>query len=175
MKKKVQQQVIRLERDGEDHLIPKGFFEILFQGLFPVLSLTYLSSILGIAANKGDLSRYLLHEKTAYEMSLFVALWVSMPAVVWIFLKSNPLLSHTADFWYRIISFLMVITITLSLFLFPEAQIYGLRIYLVLSIPVFVIIYLFFVKGWLPKAACYPLNALGFCALMYGALINVVF
>lgn len=166
---------IRLERDGADRLIPKDFFSMLTHGLFPVLSLTYIASVLGIAANKGDFLYYLLEVKTAYEMALFVSLWASFPAIVWIFLHANPILTHLADFWYRVIAALMIFTLALSYFLFPEAQIYGLRLYFALSMPVFVVIYFFFVRGFLPPTIIYPLNALGFCTLMFGALINIVF
>lgn len=69
----------------------------------------------------------------------------------------------------------MVITIALSFFLFPEADVYGLKVYFVLSVPVFILIYYFFVKDLLPRVASYPLNALGFCALLYGAFVNLIF
>ena len=173
--KKQEQIIIKLERGGEDRLIPKGFFHILVHRFFPVLSLTYISSVLGIAMNKGYFHHYMFEVRTAYEMALFIALWVSFPSIVWIFLKSNPLLTHLADFWYRIIAALMTVTISLSFVLFPEAEIFGLRTYFVLSIPVFVIVYIFFVKEALPKIASYPLNALGFCTLLYGSLIGIVF
>jgi len=167
--------VIRLERDGSDHLLPKHFFDIIVNRFLPVLSLTYISTVIGISAENGQFIQNILRDNSAYVMSLFVVLWVSIPGFIWIFLKGNPLLSHVADTWYKIIAVLMTMTIALSFFLFPEASVYGLRLYFALTIPVFLIIYAFFVKGGLPSSSSYTLNAAGFCVLMYGALIKVIF
>lgn len=165
--------VIRLSRDNVDHLLPKHFYDVLMHRFFPVLSLTYVSSILGIAAEKGAFFHYVFVEKTAYVMALFVVLWVAIPAVIWIFLKGHPVLTYVADLWYKILAGLMFVTLMLSFFLFPEGTIYGLRIYFAASIPVLLIMYFFFVKGGLPPAAAHPLNAIGLGALVYGAVINI--
>ncbi|MGH1376397.1 MAG: hypothetical protein ACRBCK_08625 [Alphaproteobacteria bacterium] len=172
---KKQEIVIRLERDGGDHLLPKHFFDIIVHRFLPVISLTYLGSIFSVALNKGDFLHYLLFDNTAYVMALLVVLWVSGPAIIWIFLRGSPMFRHVADLWYKIIAGLMVITISLSYLLFPEGTLYGLRIYFVLTTPVLVLIYLLFVKGRLPSIASYPLNALGFCALLWGALVNLLY
>lgn len=168
-----QRQVIRLERGGQDRLIPRDFFDILMNRFLPVLSLTYVSIVLAIAAEKKDVIRYLLQDNTAYVMGLFVVLWVSGPGLIWIFLRANPMLSHVADIWYKILAVIMVLTIMISFLLFPEAGIYGLRIYFVSAIPIFVVMYFFFVKGGLPAIASYPLNLIGLGMLLWGALINV--
>ena len=175
MAKKQKEYTVRLERDVEDTILPKGFYEILFRRFFPVISMTYIASIMGIAGSKGDFIQYMFMERTAYVMSLFVVLWVSGPAIIWILLNGSPLFSHVADTWYKVLAGLMVLTISISFFLFPEADIYGLRIYFVLSVPVFIIIYYFFVKGGLPAMTAYPLNAIGVCALLYGAFVNIIF
>lgn len=175
MTKKKKQHVIRLERDGGDYLVPKHFFDILMHRFFPVVSLTYASVVFAIALEKRDLFRYIFKVNTAYIMGLCVILWVSIPAIIWIFLKSNPALSHVADVWYKILAFIMIITVAFSFLLFPEAEIYGLRIYLVSAIPVFIVMYFFFVKGGLPALASYPLNFIGLVTLLWGAMINVFF
>lgn len=167
--------IIRLERDGADHLLPKHFFDIIMNRFLPVLSLTYISSVLAIAAEKGRFIHFLFFDNTVYLMALFIVLWVAIPGMIWIFLHGNPMLRHIADLWYKIIAGLLVLTIMLSFVLFPEANVYGLRLYFVLTIPVFIIMYVFFVRGGLPKIASYPLNALGFVFLMYGAYIKILF
>ena len=172
---KKHQYILRLDRDTEDHLLPKDFFDILVHRFLPVISLTYIAAIIGISSSKSDILHYMFQETTAYIMALFVVLWVSGPAIIWIVLQGSPMFKHVADLWYKILAFIMVITITLSYVLFPEANIYGLRIYFISSIPVFVFIYILFVKARLPAVASYPLNALGFCALLYGAVINIIF
>lgn len=172
---KTEEIIIRLDRDGGDHLLPKHFFDIIVHRFLPVISLTYIGSILSIAFNKGEFFRYVFFDNAAYVMALLVVLWVSGPAIIWIFLRGNPMLRHVADLWYKIIAGLMVMTIALSYFLFPEGTLYGLRIYFLLTTPILVLIYLLFVKGRLPSIASYPLNALGFCALLWGAIVNIVF
>lgn len=167
--------VIRLERDGEDRLIPKGFGEIIVHQFFPVLSLGYIASVFGISANLGNMSRFLLHDRTAYEMAILVAIWVAVPCLAWVFIRGNPGLRHLADFWYRVIAILMTVTMVLVLLMFPEVKKYGIQLYLVLSIPIMIINYFFFIKAMLPQLVIYPLNALGFCALFYGLLIGIIF
>ncbi len=172
---KKKQYTIRIERDVEDHILPKGFFNILVNRFLPVISLTYIGSIIGVAGNRGDFIHYMFKDNTAYIMSLFVVIWVSVPAIIWMILYGNPLFKHVADIWYKILAALMVITIAVSYLLFPEGDIYGLRLYFVASIPVLLLTYILFVKGGLPSIAAYPLNALGVCAFLYGAVINVFF
>ncbi len=173
--KKNQSYTIRLDRDAGDNLLPKDFYDILVHRFLPVISMTYIASIIGISASKHDLIYYMFQDPTAYVMALFVALWVSVPAVIWIFLHGSPMFRHVAALWYKILAGLMVLTAAISFLLFPEADVYGLRVYFVLSGPVFVIIYIFFIRGGLPAMASYPLNAVGFCALLYGAVVNLIF
>lgn len=172
---KKQQYSIRLDRDTEDHILPKDFNDILVHRFLPVISITYIATIIGIAAGKNAFIHYAFQDRTAYLMGLAVILWVSIPALTWIFLNGSPLYRHVADVWYKILAAIMVLTIGVSYLLFPEADIYGMRLYFALSVPVFAIIYWLFVKGGLPPTASYPLNALGFCTLIYGATVNMIF
>ncbi len=167
--------VIRLERDVEDHILPKNFFNVLVTRFLPVISLVYIASIIGISGNHQEFLHYLFKERSAYLMGVLVVLWASVPAVIWILLHSSPMFYHVADLWYRILAALMVITVTLGFLLFPEADIYGLQIYFVMSVPVFIVMDILFIRDWLPSVLAYPLNALGFCALIYGAMINVIY
>tara|TARA_R110002072_G_scaffold295389_2_gene466321 strand:- start:199 stop:723 length:525 start_codon:yes stop_codon:yes gene_type:complete len=170
-----QEYTIRLERDTQDYILPKDFYDILVHRLLPVISMTYIATIIGIAISKGHFIHYMFQDRTAYIMALAVVIWVSVPAVIWILLHGSPLYRHVADIWYKILAAIMVLTVGVSFVLFPEADIYGMRIYMALSVPVFMIIYLFFIKGGLPAIASYPLNAIGFCALIYGATVHYIF
>lgn len=175
MAKKKYEHVIRLERDTEDYILPKNFYDILINRFLPVISLTYIAAIIGISAGKHDFWHFLFQERTPYLMGLCVVLWVSGPGIIWILLRGSPLFHHVADIWYKILSAIMVLTLAISFLLFPEASMYGLRLYFGMSIPVFVVIYLFFIKGGLPEIASYPLNAVGFCALIYGGVVSYLF
>ncbi|PCK00401.1 MAG: hypothetical protein COA45_01065 [Zetaproteobacteria bacterium] len=169
------QHIIRLDRDVEDRILPEGFFNIIVHRFLPVLSLSYIVSIIAISISKGAFIYYMFQDSTAYTMGLLIVLWISGPGLVWVLLHGSPLFHHVADLWYKILAGLMIITIALSYILFPEADVYGLRIYFILSVPAFVLIYFLFVKDILPKVASYPLNAMGFCALLYGAVVNIIF
>lgn len=170
------EQVIRLERSAQDYILPKDFFHVLVHRFFPVLSITYLASILVIALGVGKLAflQYIFLDSTAYMMGLMVVLWVAGPSFVWVLVRSHPLMSSVAELWYNVLSGLMVLVVVLSFFLFPEGQMYGTRIYLALSIPVFVMIYFVLLKDRLPFLASYPLNAAGFCALVWGMSVDFV-
>ncbi|MCK5285258.1 MAG: hypothetical protein KAJ86_06710 [Alphaproteobacteria bacterium] len=166
---------IELKHGSSNNILPSDFFEILNQRFFPVLSLTYISSVLGVAAKKGDFIQYLFYERDAYIMALFVSLWVSVPSVLWIILRGSHLFNHVADDWYKIVACIMTVVLLLSFILFPEMNIFGLRTYFVATIPVLFIMYLFFVKGGLPPVAAYPLSAVGFTFLIYGATLNFLY
>lgn len=175
MAKKKYEHIVRLERDTDDHILPKDFYDILVNRFLPVISMTYIASIIGISITKGHFIHYMFEERTAYIMGLFVVLWVSGPGIIWILLHGSPLYKHSADIWYKILAGIMVMILAVSFILFPEANIYGMRMYLGMSVPVFAVIYWFFIKGGLPEIASYPLNALGFCALLYGAVVGHLF
>ena len=164
---------IRLERDVQDRILPKDFYDILVHRFLPVISLTYISSIIAISIQKGAFIHHMFTDRTPYLMALFIVLWVSGPAIIWIVLRGSIMFYHVADLWYRILAGLMIVTITMSFILFPEASMYGLRIYFVISIPAFLVVYFLLIKEILPPFATYPLNAMGFCALLFGAAINV--
>ncbi len=174
MSKKIQQ-IIRLERDTTDYILPKDFFQILVHRFFPVISLTYVISILGIAISRGDFFHAMFLDNTAYVRGIMVVVWISVPSIIWILLRGNPLLSHMADLWYKILAGLMILTIMLSFFLFPEAKMYGMRMYFALSVPLFLMVYILMIREKLPPVLSYPLNAMGVCALIWGAAMRVVF
>ncbi|MCE7887845.1 MAG: hypothetical protein DYH13_10145 [Alphaproteobacteria bacterium PRO2] len=165
---------VELERGGPDRLVPKDFGEILARRFLPVLSLTYISVLIGIAAEKGSLIHYLFEDKSAYVMALMVAAWVSVPAIIWIIVNGSPIYNHLADIWYKIVAALMTMILISSFVLFPEAHVYGLRVYFAATLPVLFIMYIFFVKGGLPAFAAYPLTAMGLTALIHGAILNFI-
>ena len=107
-----------------------------------------------------------------YVMALFVGLWVTVPAVIWIFMKGTHLYNHLADDWYKIISILMMVTLGLSFVLFPEMDGWGLRTVFAATVPMLIIMYWFFVKGGLPPAAAHPLTVAGLTVFFYGATIG---
>lgn len=161
-----------LERGAPDRILPKHFLRVLLRRYFPVLSLTYISSIIGIAFKRGDFEKYLLGDQFAYAMALLPALWVSVPAILWIILRGSHLFNHVANLWYIITAVLMSFTLLLSFVLLPEVDFMGAKLYLLSSIPMMVVMYFFFVKALLPAGAAHTLNVLGLTALLFGAMMR---
>ncbi len=165
-----------LRRSSDPKFLPVDFWDTVLNRYFPVLSLTYLSSVLGIALKESPAGQglldHLLGDPYPYDMALWVALWVSVPAVFWIILRRSIRYAHLANIWYKIIAGVMALTALLSLAIFPEWDaVQGVRVFLVATIPVFLIQYLFFVRGGLPPKLAWPLTVAGLVFMLYGALI----
>lgn len=175
IRKEQEEHVVILERDAKDYILPKDFFHVIVHRFFPVLSMTYIASVILIAISLGNVVQYLFQDRTAYFMAFLVVLWVSVPAVIWVLVRSHPLLGNVADMWYQVLSGLMFLVIVLSFFIFPESEMFGMRIYFALSVPVFLFIYFFLIKDRLPLVASYPLNAAGFCTLVWGINVTYIF
>lgn len=163
---------IRLQRGDGVRLLPRDFFEVLGNRFFPVLSLTYIATVIGFALRAGDPIHYLFNDPKAYDTSLWVAVWVSVPALFWIVIRNSLLYAQTADLWYKIIAGLMCMTLGASFFLFPEREIGdGIRMLFVSTIPIFFVQYYFFVRGGLPALASWPLTVSGIVLMLYGQLV----
>jgi len=164
---------IHIERGAKDSILPKQFIRVLTRRYFPVLSLTYVTSVIGIAFKNGDLEYYLIENQFAYAMALLPALWISMPAVLWMILKGSHLFNHVANLWYIITAVLMTAMLAFSYLLLPEFDYYGARSYLVATIPMMIVLYFIFVKSALPAGLAHSLSAIGMTALLYGASIRL--
>lgn len=165
-----------LRRNADPKFLPVDFWDTVFNRYFPVLSLTYLSSVLGIALKASQagqgLAEHIISDPYPYHMALWVALWVSVPALFWIIIRRSIRYAHRANIWYKIIAGVMALTAVLSLALFPEWDtVKGVRIFLVATVPVFIIQYLFFVRGGLPPKLAWPLTVAGLVFMIYGVLI----
>jgi hypothetical protein len=160
---------VKLEYGSPDRLLPKQFKRVLTRRYFPVLGLTYASTVVGIAAQQGDFYHFFFEDNRAFVMSLFVAFWVSVPSLIWIVLKGSHLFSHVANIWFILTAALMSFALMVSYILLPEADLYGLRVLFVSTIPVFFVMYYFFVSHPLPKGIAHFLSALGYTFLLYGA------
>ena len=163
---------IHLVRGAKDRLLPRQFIRVLTRRYFPVLSLTYISAIIGIAYKKGAPQHYLFEDQFAYAMALLPAAWVSIPAILWIILKGSHLFNHVANLWYVIAAVLMSFLLGGSYLLLPEFDYHGARSYLVATIPMMVILYVIFVKSALPAGLAHSLSVAGLTALLYGASIR---
>ncbi|MEE3322557.1 MAG: hypothetical protein VX196_01330, partial [Pseudomonadota bacterium] len=100
-------------------------------------------------------------------------IWVSIPAVIWLLMKSNSLLSNHADLWYKVTAGMMAATLLLSLILFPMES--GLlakaQNFIVAVLPVHVLMYIYFVKEGMPVMFGVPLSCAGVVLFCYGMFI----
>ena len=163
---------VHIERGAPDRILPKHFIRIISRRFFPVLSLTYVSSVIGMAFKKGNMERYLFEEHTVFTMALFAAGWVSIPAILWIILKGSHLFNHVANIWYWVAAFFMSLILFVSFLMFPEVDMYGARIYCVATIPMMFVMYFFLAKQPFTAGVAHFMSAVGIAALIYGAILR---
>jgi hypothetical protein len=160
---------------SEDRLLPKEFFDVLFNRYLPVASLTYLGSLLGYATKFGGMNfiAHLFTNNKIYWLSLYGAIWVSIPALVWIMMRSMSLLSDHADIWYKVTAGMMAATLILSLILFPmeSGPLSHAQNFIVAVLPVHILMYIYFVKGGMPVMFGAPLSATAVAFFVYGMFI----
>jgi hypothetical protein len=162
-----------------DQMLPHKFFDILFHRYFPVLSFTYIASIVGIvlidqAPNQNFIDA-LLYNKKAFDTALLVGIWVSIPSVIWITLKSSIRFPVYANLWYKVIAMLMTMVLLVSLIFFPVEEFNGgIRLFMVASVPVFLAQYVLFVHEEMPRFISWPLTIIGLLSCIYGLFLNFV-
>tara|TARA_R110002124_G_scaffold287365_1_gene474231 strand:+ start:166367 stop:166897 length:531 start_codon:yes stop_codon:yes gene_type:complete len=163
-------------RMSEDQLVPKDFFDILFNRYLPVASLTYLGSLIGYATKFGGLTGWigqLARNPDIYMLSLYGAIWVSIPAMVWILMRSTAMMNCHADIWYKVTAGMMAATLILSLILFPmENGLLGMaQNFIVAVLPVHILMYILFVKGGMPVMYGAPISTTAIAFLIYGMFL----
>ncbi len=164
------------DRDG---IIPVDFFDVLVNRYFPILSCTYVATVIGLALKKGGgvyFLDYFLRDKSIYWLALIVAGWVSIPAVIWIFMRGVGALEQFANNWYKSTTIMMVSILIGSFMLFPpsgQANIYWatVRLFIAAAIPVHVIQYWFFRHGGLETIQSTTLSAVALSLMMYGFFV----
>lgn len=157
-----------------DRLLPRHFADVLTRRYLPVLGMTYMASVIGIAAKSHGTHRALetlLHESGPYWMGLLIAAWVSVPAFIWGVLKGSLGFFRQADLWYKCMAGLMAMTAILGNFLFPEDFFHEMRVFFIASLPVFVVQYVLFVRGGMPWAFAWPLTLGGAGMAFYGLVL----
>lgn len=171
-----EQPVLKVKPEDGESFLPFNFYDAVAHRYFPVLSLTYIASVLGMALKMSgsDLGffHYFFQTPDAYRLSYWVALWTSVPAVIWILMDSAFHIRQAAGIWYKASAGLMVLILLVSFVLFPLAETgTGLRLFFVATVPIFFVQYYFFVKGGLPARAAWPLSVAGITLCVYGLIL----
>ncbi len=166
-----ERELVVLERDiPEGQILPKDFFDIIINRYLPVLSFTYISSIIGIALKKGSLMA-ILSNGGIYDLALCISVWVSVPAVIWILVKEMPSYSRYADAWYKITAGVMVSLLLFSYEFFPMSGggfMGAVRVFIVAALPIHFVMYFFFVKGGMSLKYSVPLASVALTFFLYG-------
>lgn len=165
---------IQLNRNAHDRILPKDFFKVLFGQYFPILSITYVASIVGMALYEGGSLQGILNEFLSqtkiYKLALWIAVWVSVPGIVWIFLKGSVRFPAYANAWYIVTALLMAVTLGISFILFPE-QDGGIRNFIICALPIHIFMYLFLCKFKLSQWLAQPFQFVAGLLLIYGFLL----
>lgn len=171
-----EQPVLKVKAAEGESLLPAHFYDVIALRYFPVLSLTYIASVIGIAIKLSGADygffHYFFESPEAYRMGYGVAIWVSVPAMIYILMDSAFHMRRAAEIWYKAAAAVMVLTVLVSFLLFPAGEFgFGLRLFMVATIPVFIVQYYFFVKGGLPARAAWPLTVAGITLCVYGLIL----
>lgn len=169
----------KLTATDRDQMIPVDFFDVLVNRYLPVLSCTYIATLIGLALKKGGVSgfvEYFLADKTIYWLALIVGAWVSIPAMIWILMRGIGALEKFANNWYKSTTFMMVSILLGSFLLFPpddQANIYWMtaRLFIAAAIPVHVVQYWFFRHGGLETMQSSFLGAIALTFMLYGLVV----
>lgn len=171
-----EQPVLRVEPIRNERFLPEHFYDVLAHRYFPVLSLTYIATVAGISLKLSQDGNgflfYFLQDPHAYQMGYWIAGWVSVPAILWIFVRGTIHIRKVADLWYKVTSGLMIVTLLVSFLLFPMGDTgFALRLFMVATIPVFLVQYFCFVREGLPPRMSWPLTVAGITFLVYGLIL----
>ena len=171
-----EQPVLKVRAEDGESFLPHNFYDAVAHRYFPVLSLTYIASVIGIALKMSGAElgffHYFFQSPDAYRMGYWVAIWTSVPAVIWILVDSAFHMRQAADIWYKATAGLMVLTLLISFVLFPMSEVgSGLRLFFVATIPIFIVQYYFFVKGGVPAHMAWPLTVAGITLCVYGLIL----
>ena len=165
---------IDLRRNQRDRILPRDFFKVLFGQYFPILSITYVASLVGLAFylggdQDGALNEF-LNKVQIYRVALWIAAWVSIPGMIWMCLKGSIRFPSFANIWYIVTAGLMALTMVISVVLFPE-QDGVLRIAILCALPIHVFMYLYLCVFKLNQWVAQPMQFLAAFLLIYGFLL----
>lgn len=155
------------------------FVDILVNRYLPILSITYIACVLGLALKRGGEAHffhYLLGDETSYFLAFLVSAWVSIPAIIWISMRGVGALTTYANNWYKSTTIIMVLILLASFLLFPPegqgAQIWHTaRLFVAAAIPIHIIQYWFFTRGGLPTGYSATLGAVALALFLYGIVV----
>lgn len=161
----------KFERNPKDADTMKRIWHIFCTRLFPILSMTYIASVLGICLRNGT---HFLTDSSAHWISLMIMIWVSLAPVTWICMRAMiGEFQGQAKVWYLWIAGLQAFCGLIFFFMFPEDMgpwLWGFQSFFVSSIPIHIVVYFFFMNRALPAAAAWPLTIIGGLFMLYGLL-----
>jgi hypothetical protein len=144
-----------IARIFDERTLFKKVWDIFQCQIFPILSMTYISAVIGISLTRG----FFLDDPTSYLLGFFLVLWIAIPPVIWIFLRSIYEYASYADLSFALAALTQAILGLVCFFLFPDmGWLWGMKSFFILSIPVHLVMYFFFLRSGLPHFIAWPLN-----------------
>ncbi len=159
----------KFERNPKDAEVMQRIWNIFCSRLFPILSMIYIASVLGICLKHGT---HFLTDGSAHYISMMIIIWVSIAPVTWICMRAMiGEFQGRAKTWYLWIAGSQALCGLLFFFLFPTDMgpwLWGFQSFFVASIPIHIVVYFFFMQRALPPPAAWPLTIIGLVFMGYG-------
>lgn len=157
-----------IARINDEQTFLKKAWDIFQCQIFPVLSVTYIAAVIGISSTRG----YFLDDPIAYLFGIGLVAWISIPPLIWIFLRSDYEYAVYADFGFVLTALIQAIIGIACFFLFPNLEwVWGLKSYFALSIPVHLVLYFFFLGNGLPRYVALTLNISSLLFVFFGLFL----
>ncbi|MCB9963887.1 MAG: hypothetical protein H6855_01785 [Rhodospirillales bacterium] len=160
-----------LRRHPKDTDAIRKIWLIFSRRLFPVLSFTYIASVIGISLSR----EHILLDKSAYLMGFAIMGWVAIAPTIWILVRVIDDVRKYAKSWYLWTAGTQAVCGLVFYFLFPETSgdrwLWGLTSFFVASIPIHIVIYFFFMQRALAASYAWPLTLAGVAFMLFGLFI----
>ncbi len=161
----------KFERNPKDSKTMARIWSIFSARLFPVLSLSYVASVLGICLNNGT---HFLTDGNAHFMALIITMWVGIAPFTWTCMRATiGEFEDQANTWYLWIAGLQGLCGLAFYFMFPTnlgPWLWGFQSFFVASIPIHIVVYIFFMARAMPSVMTWPLSLIGIIFMVYGIL-----
>ena len=139
--------------------------QVVVDRLLPLLSLTYIAAVLGLAFREKTASvesfvSVLTQQQWIYGVALLFTFWVSIPCILWLSIRSTIRFPHLARAWYWMTALCLFIVLLFGWILMQEAKGW-INALAATVIPMHVICYILLCISPLPRLVAWPLLGMG--------------
>lgn len=149
-------------------------WKVLMDRLFPLLSLTYIAAVIGLSFREATSSAGIFHVMTQqqwiYGVAFLFMLWVAVPCVLWISIRSSIRFPHLARSWYWMTAGFMLVSLLVGWILVPEVS-HWVSALAATVIPMHVVCYVLLCLSPLPRIMAWPIFGMGMGLGFYGSFV----